>query len=83
MINDFNLRGNNASTRGTAGATRGNSAADKHVQKVLLWRENFAIMSDSIFFELMRMYLGEIKTPFNKQKLIETIADMVKNPTQF
>ena len=42
----------------------------EHARKVLAWRESFLKMEENRFFEIMRMYLGEIKTPYNKQKLI-------------
>ncbi|MCR4627937.1 MAG: helicase-associated domain-containing protein [Treponema sp.] len=57
---------------------RANPAADKHVQKVLEWRESFATMPDSHFFEIIRMYLGEVKTPYNKQKLIEELSSFLR-----
>ena len=41
------------------------------VQKIIDWRESFSILPDDYFFEIVRMYLGEVKTPYNKQKLIE------------
>lgn len=47
------------------------------VQRILLWRESFLKLQDNHFFELMRMYLGEIKTPYNKQKLIETLGSFL------
>lgn len=47
---------------------------DAHARKVVLWRECLTTLPDSIFFELMRMYLGEIKTPYNKQQLIQQLG---------
>lgn len=46
----------------------------EHAKKVLRWRESFLLLEESRFFEIMRMYLGEIKTPYNKQKLIESLS---------
>ena len=43
-------------------------------QKILLWRESLSVMPDHHFFEIIRMYLGEIKTPYNKQRLIEDLS---------
>ena len=40
----------------------------------LQWRESLTKLPDNIFFELMRMYLGEIKTPYHKQHLIERLG---------
>ncbi|MBE6344372.1 MAG: hypothetical protein E7063_01595 [Spirochaetaceae bacterium] len=56
------------------------SGTDSKVQKTLLWRETISQMSDNNFFELIRMYLGEIKTPFNKQKLIESLSIFLHKP---
>ncbi|MCQ2612251.1 MAG: hypothetical protein MJ183_01450 [Treponemataceae bacterium] len=44
------------------------------VKNILEWRESLSTMSDHHFFDMMRMYLGEIKTPYNKQKLIEELS---------
>lgn len=47
---------------------------EQQAQKVVLWRECLTRLPDNLFFELMRMYLGEIKTPYNKQNLIERLG---------
>lgn len=49
-----------------------------HAAKVLQWRESLSTLQDHHFFELMRMYLGEIKTPYNKQKLIEELSAFIR-----
>ncbi len=41
---------------------------------VVDWRDSLVTLADQHFFDLMRMYLGGIKTPFNKQKLVEELA---------
>ncbi len=51
---------------------------DPHVQRIIDWRESVATLPDSHFFELIRMYLGEVKTPFNKQKLIEQLGSFLR-----
>ena len=43
------------------------------------WTNCISALPDSRFFEIMRLYLGEIKTPYNKQRLIEQLAGFVKN----
>ena len=43
------------------------------------WTNCISSLSDSRFFEIMRLYLGEIKTPYNKQRLIEQLAGFIKN----
>lgn len=50
---------------------------DDRAQKVIQWQECLTTLPDSIFFELMRMYLGEIKSPFNKQNLIERLGSFL------
>jgi hypothetical protein len=47
---------------------------DPHVRRVIDWRESLVKLPDKPFFELIRMYLGEIKTPYNKQKLVEDLG---------
>lgn len=43
------------------------------------WQEAVLELPESNFFELMRLYIGEIKTPYNKQKLIEQLASFIHN----
>jgi hypothetical protein len=47
---------------------------DERVQKIIAWRKAIASLPESVFFDLMRMYLGELKTPYTKQKLIEELG---------
>ncbi|AEE15812.1 helicase-associated domain-containing protein [Treponema brennaborense] len=56
------------------------SPQNEQVRKVLLWRESLARLPDTHFFELIRMYLGEVKTPYNKQKLIESLGAFLHRP---
>lgn len=51
---------------------------DPKVRRIIEWRESLAVLSDNHFFEIIRMYLGEIKTPFNKQKLIEELGAFIR-----
>ena len=51
----------------------------EHAKNVLSWRESFVRLEEDRFFEIMRMYLGEIKTPYNKQKLIENLEGFLRN----
>lgn len=51
---------------------------DPKVQRIMDWRESIAVLPDNHFFEIIRMYLGEIKTPFNKQKLIEELGAFIR-----
>ena len=51
---------------------------DAQVQNVIAWRDYLTTMNDSSFFDLMHMYLGEIQTPYNKQKLIEQLSSFLR-----
>ena len=46
--------------------------------EVALWREYFLRLDDKQFLTLMRLYLGEIKTPYNKQNLIESLEAFLR-----
>ena len=52
----------------------------KH-ESVVAWREALTRLSDQYFFDLLRMYLGAIKTPFNKQRLIEELSAFLRKKT--
>lgn len=45
------------------------------------WVEYISSLSDAKFFDIMRLYLGEIQTPYNKQRLIEQLAGFIRNET--
>ncbi len=47
-------------------------------RRIVEWREHLATMDDEKFFTLIRMYLGEVKTPFNKQNLIENLSAFLR-----
>lgn len=51
---------------------------DPHIQRIISWRESFATLPDAHFFELIRMYLGEVHTPYNKPKLIEELGAFLR-----
>jgi len=57
------------------------SPINPYVNEVLQWRESLSRMPDHHFFELLRMYLGDIKTPYNKQKLIEQLSAFLRHET--
>ena len=52
--------------------------ADEKVQRIIHWRESIMTLPDEQFFELIRIYLGEIQTPFNKQNLIEQLSSIFR-----
>ncbi len=47
-------------------------------ESVVAWREALVRLADQHFFDLMRLYLGAVKTPFNKQKLVEELSAMMR-----
>ena len=51
---------------------------DDRVQKIIAWRNAIISLPDSVFFDLMRMHLGELKTPYTKQKLIEDLGSFLQ-----
>ncbi|MGI5088621.1 hypothetical protein [Treponema sp. OMZ 805] len=44
------------------------------------WKEAMLQLPERTFFLLMRLYLGEIKTPFNKQRLVESLGGFLSKP---
>lgn len=49
-----------------------------HAERVLQFREVFLTLDENRFFEIMRMYLGEIKTPYSKPNLIENLEKFLR-----
>ena len=47
-------------------------------QRIIRWRETLSTMNDDRFFEIMRIYLGEIKLPYNKDTLIEQLSSIFR-----
>lgn len=45
-----------------------------------IWAEAIASLPDKEFFNIMRLYLGKIKTPYNKQRLASQLASFLKTP---
>lgn len=46
--------------------------------EILSWQEAISSLPDKQFFNTMRLYLGEIKTPYNKQRLTQQLAAFIK-----
>ena len=42
------------------------------------WQRSVLTLPDAVFFDLMRNYLGDISTPFNKHALIERLVRFLK-----
>lgn len=47
-------------------------------KEITAWREYFLRLDDKRFLTLMRLYLGEIKTPYNKQKLLDKLEGFLR-----
>lgn len=43
------------------------------------WQNAVLDLDEHQFFDIMRLYLGEIKTPYNKQRLTEQLASFINN----
>jgi len=41
------------------------------------WKNNLLSLPDAIFFDIMRNYLGDLKTPFNKHDLMRSLTSMI------
>ena len=42
------------------------------------WQEAISSLPDKSFFNIMRLYLGEVKTPYNKLNLVSQLASFIK-----
>ena len=51
---------------------------DPKVERIIEWRESFSSLPDDYFFDIIHIYLGEIKTPYNKPKLIEELGTILR-----
>ena len=51
---------------------------DPKVERIIEWRESFTSLPDDYFFDVIHMYLGEIKTPYNKPKLVEDLSVILR-----
>ncbi|MDR1143945.1 MAG: helicase-associated domain-containing protein [Spirochaetaceae bacterium] len=49
-------------------------------RSVSFWQSALVTLPDNTFFELMRSILGSIKTPFNKQNLLEDLSAFAARP---
>lgn len=46
--------------------------------RISAWVQSFCTLPDDYFFEIMRMYLGDIESPFNKSNLVERLASFLR-----
>ncbi|MCQ2575540.1 MAG: helicase-associated domain-containing protein [Treponema sp.] len=51
------------------------------VNQISDWQEAISTLPDNKFFDIMRLYLGEIQTPYNKHNLISRLASFIRNET--
>lgn len=49
----------------------------------LVWQESISSLNDEKFFEVMNLYLGKIKTPYNRQRLIEQLVSFLKTEENY
>ncbi|MCR5607070.1 MAG: helicase-associated domain-containing protein [Treponema sp.] len=49
------------------------------VKHIMDWRESMTLISEEHFFQIVRTYLGEIETPYNKQDVIEKLGAFLRN----
>ena len=50
----------------------------QNMQEMKNWTDYITSLPDEKFFYIMRLYLGDIKTPFNKLRLTEQLASFVR-----
>ena len=46
-------------------------------EEIVTWKDALVQLPDSHFFNMIGLYLGKIKTPFNKQNLIEKLSSFL------
>lgn len=46
----------------------------ERAERIVRFRESLTLLPDERFFEIMRIYLGQIQTPYNKTNLIERLS---------
>jgi hypothetical protein len=52
----------------------------KPFRSLEFWQSALMTLPDTAFFELMRSALGNIRTPFNKQKILEDLSAFLSRP---
>lgn len=48
------------------------------VKHIIDWRESMSLIPEEYFFQIVRTYLGEIETPYNKQDIIEKLGAFLR-----
>ena len=56
-----------------------NTNANSLIMQMNIFQESLSLLSEERFFDIVRMYLGEIQTPFNKQRLFEQLTGFLLN----
>lgn len=60
--------------------TSGNvSNANTRIMQMKIFQESLSLLQEERFFDIIRIYLGEIHTPFNKQRLMEQLTGFLLN----
>jgi hypothetical protein len=44
------------------------------------WKSSFLTLPDAAFFDILRNYLGDFKTPYNKHSLLESLEQFLRKP---
>ena len=60
--------------------TSGNvSNANLRIMQMKVFHDSLSLLPEERFFDIIRIYLGEIHTPFNKQRLMEQLTGVLLN----
>lgn len=51
---------------------------DEKVKQIMEWQESIASYKDEYFFEIVHVYLGQIKTPFNKHDIVKSLSNFIR-----
>lgn len=51
---------------------------DERIRRIIDWRKYMTTIDDTDFFDIIRMYLGEVSTPYNKQDLVEKLSAFLR-----
>ena len=50
----------------------------QNTDSVAFWKSAFVTLPDSAFFDIVRNYLGDVSTPFNKHRLFDRLVSFLK-----
>lgn len=49
-------------------------------ERIMAWRNHMEGLDTGLFLKIIHSYLSDVKTPYNKQKLLEQLGAFLKNP---